>query len=74
MQRRLNPPSPVSRIITREPSLRHGMFAAHAVMTFVMIVLLTLTLVALEAFLSGDESLSALEAADMIRQLKHFAR
>jgi hypothetical protein len=57
-----------SRIITAaKSSLRDGVFPAHAAMAFVAIVLLTLTFAAMEAFLSGDESLSALEAAAMIR-------
>ena len=66
MQRRFYAPGPVSRLTTPEPSLRYGVFAAHTAMAFVVIILLTLTLAALEAFLSGDESLSALEAADII--------
>jgi hypothetical protein len=50
---------------TGEPSLSHWAFAAHAAMALIVIVLSTLTLAALEVFLSGDESLSALEAAVM---------
>ena len=45
------------------PSLSHWGFAAHAAMALVVIVLLTLTFAALETFLSGDQSLSAVEAA-----------
>ena len=48
---------------TREPSISHWGFAAHAAMALIGIVLLTLTITELEAFLSGDESLSALQAA-----------
>jgi hypothetical protein len=55
--------SQVSRKIAAEPSLSHWGFAAHAAMALIVIVLLTLTSAALETFLSGDESLSALEAA-----------
>jgi hypothetical protein len=51
------------RKIAGEPSLNHSGFTAHAAMALIMIVLLALTLAALETFLSGDESLSALEAA-----------
>ena len=40
-----------------------GSFAARAAMVLVAIALLTLTFAALETYLSGDESLSALEAA-----------
>jgi hypothetical protein len=46
-----------------EPSLDHWRFASQAAMALTVIVLLTLTFAALEVFLSGDESLSALEAA-----------
>jgi hypothetical protein len=52
-----------SRIITGEPSLGHWGFAAQAAIALIVIVLLTLVFVGLEVFLSGDESLSALEAA-----------
>jgi hypothetical protein len=45
------------------PSLSHWGLAAHAAMAVIVIILLALTSVALEIFLSGDESLSALEAA-----------
>ena len=51
------------RKIAGEPSLSHSGFAAHAAMALIVIVLLALTLAALETFLSGDKSLSALEAA-----------
>jgi len=47
----------------REPSLGHWGFAAQAAIALIVIVLLTLTFAALEVFLSGDGSLSALEAA-----------
>jgi hypothetical protein len=53
--------SQVSR--TGEPSLNHWGFAAHAAMVLLVIVLSALTCAALETFLSGDESLSALQAA-----------
>jgi len=53
--------SQVSRI--GEPSLSHWAFAVQAVMALIVIVLLTLTFAALEVSLSGDESVSALEAA-----------
>jgi hypothetical protein len=46
-----------------EPSLDHWGFAVHTAMALMVIVLFTLTFAALEVFLSGDESLSALEAA-----------
>src|SRR5262249_33480956 len=55
--------SQANRKIATEPSLSHWGFAAHAAMALIVIVLLTLTSAALEIFLSGDESLSALEAA-----------
>jgi hypothetical protein len=55
--------SQASRKIAAEPSLSHWGFAAHAAMALTVIVLLMLTSAALEKFLSGDESLSALEAA-----------
>ena len=45
------------------PSLSHWEFAPYAAIALVVIVLLTLTFAALETFLSGDESLSAVEAA-----------
>jgi hypothetical protein len=47
---------------TGEPSLSHWAVAAHAAMALIVIVLSTL-LAALEVFLSGNASLSALEAA-----------
>ena len=59
MQRSLQ----VSDIVAGEPSLSHWGFAAQAAIAPTVIVLLTFTLAALEVFLSGDESLSALEAA-----------
>jgi len=46
-----------------EPSLDHWAFAFQAAMALIVIVLFTLTFAALEVFLSGDESLSAIEAA-----------
>jgi len=46
-----------------EPSLDHWGFAVQAAMALIVIVLFTLTFAALEVFLSGDESLSAIEAA-----------
>src|SRR5262249_16630688 len=42
--------------------ISHWGLAAHATMALVVIVLLALTSAGLEVFLSGDESLSALEA------------
>lgn len=54
-------PSQVS--VPRQLSLSHWAFAIHTAMAVVVIVLFTLTLAALEGFLLGDESLSALEAA-----------
>ena len=45
-----------------EPSLDHWGFAVQTAMALIVIVLSTLTFAALEVFLSGDESLSALEA------------
>ena len=41
MQRKFNPPGSVSHLITLEPSLRHGEFAVHTAMAFVVIILLT---------------------------------
>ena len=55
--------SQASRKIAGEPSLSHWGLAAHAAMALVVIVLLALTSSGREVFLSGDESLSALEAA-----------
>ena len=46
-----------------EPSLNYWGFAVHTAMALIVIVLFTLTFAALEVFLSGDQSLSALEAA-----------
>jgi hypothetical protein len=63
MQRSFELASQASRKIAGEPSLSHSGFAAHAAMALLAIVLLTLTFAGLEIFLSGDESLSALEAA-----------
>ena len=45
-----------------EPSVSHWGFATPVAIALIVIVLLTLTFAALEVFLSGDESLSALEA------------
>jgi hypothetical protein len=53
----------LSRKIAREPSLSYSAFAAHAAMALIVIVLLALTSATTEIFLSGGESLSALEAA-----------
>ncbi len=65
MQPSLKLASQFSRIITAEGSLSHWGFAAQVAMALIVIVLLTFTLAALEVFLSGNESLSALEAAIM---------
>ena len=46
-----------------EPSLDHWGFAVRTAMALIVIVLFTLTFAAFEVFLSGDESLSAIEAA-----------
>ena len=46
-----------------EPSLDYWGFAVHTAMALVVVVLFTLTFSALEGFLLGDESLSALQAA-----------
>ena len=46
-----------------EPSLDYWGIAVHTAMALIVIVLVTLTFAALEVFPSGDESLSALEAA-----------
>jgi hypothetical protein len=46
-----------------ELSLDYWGFAVHTAMALIVVVLFTLTFAALEVFLSGDESLSALEAA-----------
>jgi hypothetical protein len=63
MQRSFKLASQASCKITGEPSLSHWGFAAHAAMALIVIVLLALTFADLEIFLSGDESLSAVEAA-----------
>ena len=63
MQPSLKLASQFSRSITGEPSLGHWGFAAQVAMALIVIVLLTLVFAALEVFLSGNESLSALEAA-----------
>jgi hypothetical protein len=68
MQRSFKLASQVSRIITGEPGLTYWAFAAQAVMALIVIVLLTLTFAALEVFVLGDETLSALEAAMAIRE------
>jgi hypothetical protein len=46
-----------------EPSPDHWGFAVQTAMALIVIVLFTLTFAALEGFLLGDESLSALETA-----------
>ena len=46
-----------------EPSLDHWGFAVQTAMALIVIVLFTLTFAALEVFLLGDKSLSALQAA-----------
>jgi hypothetical protein len=46
-----------------KPSLDHWTFAAQMAMSLIVILLFTLTSAALETFLSGDQSLSALQAA-----------
>jgi hypothetical protein len=50
-----------------KPSLEHWGFAAQTAIALIVIVLFTLTSAALETFLSGGESLSALQAAIAIR-------
>jgi len=62
MQRSLKLASQLSRISTVEPLRAHWGFAVHTAMALVVIVLLTLTFVALEISLSNDQTLSALEA------------
>jgi hypothetical protein len=62
MQPSLKLASQFSRTITAERSSHWG-FAAQVAMALIVIVLLTFMLAALEVFLSGEESLSALEAA-----------
>jgi len=68
MHRSFKLASQVSRIITGEPALSHWAFAVQAAMALIVIVLLTLTFAALEVFVLGDETLSALEAAMAIRE------
>jgi len=63
MQRSSKLASQAGREIAGEPSLSHWGLAAHAAMALIVIVLLALTFAGLEVFLSGDESLSAVEAA-----------
>jgi len=46
-----------------EPSLDHWGFAVQTAMVLIVVVLFTLTFAALEGFLLGNESLSALEPA-----------
>jgi hypothetical protein len=70
MQPSLKLASQFSRIITAERSLSHWWFAAQVAMALIVIVLLTLTLAALEVFLSGEESLSALEAAMILHRMR----
>ena len=53
------------KLASREASLSHWGFAPQVAMALVVIVLLTFMVAALEVFLSGNESLSALEAAMM---------
>ena len=67
MQRSLKLASQLGRIITVEPLLTHWGFAVQAAMALIVIVLFTLTVAALEVFVSGDQSLSAIEAAMGIR-------
>ena len=68
MQPSLKLASQVGRIITEEPALSYWAFAVQAAMALIVIVLLTLTFAALEVFVLGDETLSALEAAMAIRE------
>jgi hypothetical protein len=49
------------KLASREASLSHWGFAAQVAMALIAIVLLTLTSAALETFLLGDESLTALK-------------
>jgi len=56
------------------PSLSHWAFAVHAAMAFIGIVLFTLTITELEVSLSGDESLSALQAAMATRPSQDLRR
>jgi len=46
-----------------KPALDHWAIAVHTTMALIVIVLITLTFTAAEVFLSGDQSLSAIEAA-----------
>jgi len=48
-----------------EASASHWPFAIYTTIALIVIVLLTLTIAALEVFLSGEEGLSAIEAAMM---------
>jgi len=67
MQRRLKLAGQLSR--TGKLSLSHWAFAVHTTMALIVIVLVALTLSELEVSLSGDESLSALEAAMATRAI-----
>ena len=58
MQRSVTLANQVSR---QKPSLDHWGFAVQVAMALIVIVLLTLTSAALETFLLGDESLTALK-------------
>jgi len=49
-----------------DPFLGHGMFVVRAGMAVVVIALGALTVAALEAFLLGSQSLSAIEVAEMM--------
>src|SRR5262249_56361122 len=63
MQRSFKLASELRRTITVEHLLTRWGFAVQAALALIVIVLLTLTVAALETFLLGDESLSAIEAA-----------
>jgi hypothetical protein len=63
MQPSLKLASQASHKIAGEPSLNHWGLASQAAMALIVIVLLALTLAGLEVFLSGDQGLSAVEAA-----------
>jgi len=63
MERSFRLASQLGRIIT----VGHLGYAVHAAMALIVIVLFSLTVAALETFLLGDESLTALEAAMGIR-------
>ena len=52
-----------------KPALDHWAIAVHTTMALIVIVLVALTLSELEVSLSGDESLSALEAAMATRAI-----